>query len=132
MIWTVARVVGFLMLLLAGYFAYHTARQLDQIDSASEVSVIVEVLNGCGRGGIGDRASEFLTDKGFDVMFIGNADDFQYDQTLVIERSGDRTKAAAIAEALGVGQVILQSNRSSFVEVTVVLGKDIAALWARY
>jgi hypothetical protein len=60
-------------------------------------------------------------------MFVGNAEDFGYDRTLVVDRIGDPSKAKAIVDALGLGQVISQVNASSYVEATVVVGSDLAA-----
>jgi len=123
----VVRVVLVGLLSLAGYLAYETASLLDVGGLSNESTVVVEVLNGCGRKGIGERATEILNDKGFDVMFVGNADDFGYEETLVVDRIGDPSKAVAIGEALGAGRVVCQTNTSSYVEVTVILGKDFAA-----
>ena len=122
------RTAGLLILVLAAYLAHDTVSRLDAFDLTNEVTVVIEVLNGCGRGGIGEKACEYLMSKGLDVMFVGNADDFQYERTLVIDRVGDRTKALAIADLLGTGTVITQVNPSSFVEVTLILGKDIVGI----
>jgi hypothetical protein len=128
MIWTLVRVVFFGVLLLGGLLAYETALVIDTGGLSNECSVVVEVLNGCGRKGIGERASEVLMDHGFDVMFLGNADDFEYTETLVIDRTGDRSKAVALTEALGVGRVISQQSTSSYVEATVIVGTDFALM----
>lgn len=128
MIWLPFRAVGLAILILAGYLAHDTVTRLDAAEGTNEVTVVVEVLNGCGRGGIGEKACEFLMSRGLDVMFVGNADDFQYERTLVVDRAGDRTKALGIADLLGTGTVITQVNPSSFVEITLVLGKDLVAV----
>jgi calcineurin-like phosphoesterase len=128
MIWMLVRVVFFGVLFLAGRLAYDTALLVDAGGLSNESTVVIEVLNGCGRKGIGERATELLTDLGFDVMFLGNADDFQYQETLVLDRVGDRSKAVGITEALGVGSVISQLNSNSYVEATVIVGKDFDLL----
>ncbi|HVP58099.1 MAG TPA: LytR C-terminal domain-containing protein [bacterium] len=126
--WGVARTVGLLTVILAASLAHDTLARLDTTDLTNEVTVVIEVLNGCGRGGVGEKICQYLASKGFDVMFVGNADDFQYERTLVVDRQGDHTKALAIAELLGVGTVITQVNPSSFVETTLILGKDVAGI----
>jgi calcineurin-like phosphoesterase len=126
----VVRVVLVGLVSLAGYIAYETASLVDVGGLTNESTVVVEVLNGCGRRGVGERATEILSDKGFDVMFVGNADDYGYEKTLLVDRSGDPSKAVAIGEALGTGMVVHQVNTSSYVEVTVILGKDFAASMA--
>jgi hypothetical protein len=130
MIGVAARSVVLALLLLAGGLAHDTATRLDTAGITGEGSAVVEVLNGCGSRGIADRVCELLIARGFDVMFVGNADDFLYDRTLVVDRVGDLSKATAVAEAIGAGAVISQQNSASFVETTVVLGKDMTTVAA--
>jgi calcineurin-like phosphoesterase len=123
--WWLPKSLILLVLGLAAGLAHDTVSRLDEAGLTNEATVVVEVLNGCGRGGIGEKVCEFLSRQGFDVMFVGNADDFEYDRTLVVDRSGDRSKALGIADLLGAGTVITQTNPSSFVEATLILGRDI-------
>ena len=96
-------------------------------DSPCEVPVIVEVLNGCGVSGIADEVAGRLKGRDFDVMFVGNADDFKYEETFVVDRSGACAKAAMVARALGVKNVIQQVRGSFFVDVSVIVGSDMAS-----
>ncbi|NIT52770.1 MAG: LytR C-terminal domain-containing protein, partial [candidate division Zixibacteria bacterium] len=50
----------------------------------------VEILNGNGVTGVAAQYTEFLRDKGFDVQRTDNADNFSYQNTLVIDRSDNR------------------------------------------
>ena len=117
------------MLGLAGivvYWAWIGVSQMEWAGHGCEVPVVVEVRNGCGVRGIAEEVREFLSDRGFDVMFVGNADDFSHDETLVVDRSGDRSKVLAVAAALGASGVIYQVSSAFFVDVTVVVGSDLA------
>ena len=122
------KAVAVAFVLLVVHFAYLTASLVGVAGPSGEMTVVVEVLNGCGQRGIGDRASELLSDQGFDVMFVGNADDFQYDRTLIVDRTGDLSKANAIRDVLGVGQVISQLSSATYVEATLVVGSDAAGV----
>lgn len=108
------------------YIGLSTGLSREEPDPECEVPVIVEVLNGCGVSGVADRVASRLKDQGFDVMFVGNADDFRYEETLVVDRSGACSKAVTVARALGVGNVIQQVRGSFLVDVTVVVGSDKA------
>jgi calcineurin-like phosphoesterase len=110
----------------AAYLALSIALRLRQDSPTCEVPVIVEVLNGCGIKGIAEDVAQRLRSRGFDVMFVGNADDFSFQETLVVDRSGDRDKAFTVADALGVTDVIHQVRSAFFVDVTVVVGGDLA------
>lgn len=88
----------------------------------------VEVLNGCGVGGIAAQAQEYLRERGFDVVNVENAKDFEYPETLVIDRGGDEAVARGLARALGTENVIRQVRPDLLLEATVILGEDYRQL----
>ncbi len=117
-----------LLLLCAGalYIAISTRLSREDDGPECEVPVIVEVLNGCGVSGVAEEVAACLRSEDFDVMFVGNADDFNYKETLVVDRSGACAKAITVARALAVDSVIQQVRGSFFVDVSVVVGSDMA------
>ena len=86
----------------------------------------VEVMNGCGVNGIADRFTDYLRDYNVDVVKIGNYIQSNIDETIVIDRIGNKANADKVAEILGVlkGNAITQLNDDYFVDVTVVIGRD--------
>ena len=86
----------------------------------------VEVMNGCGVNGIADRFTDYLRDYNVDVVKIGNYIQSDIDETIVIDRIGNKANADKVAEILGVlkGNAITQLNDDYFVDVTVVIGRD--------
>ena len=116
------------LLVLAGaiYIGMSTGFGREDPDPECEVPVIVEVLNGCGVSGVADKVAARLRGKDFDVMFVGNADDFNYEETLIVDRSGACSKAITVARALEVENVVQQVRGSFFVDVSVVVGSDMA------
>jgi hypothetical protein len=90
----------------------------------NEAGVVVEVRNGCGAGGLGDDVARYLRDKGFDVIFVGNAEDFEFEETMVVDRCGDPAKAREVARALGDVEVVRQVSSAALADVTVVVGRD--------
>jgi hypothetical protein len=102
-----------------------------QAGSAARDSVIqIEVLNGCGTAGLGDIVTEFLRSDSIDVINTGNYISFDFDFTVIIDRSGKIENALVIAEALGLGKdaVIQQINNDYFLDVSVILGRDYQSL----
>lgn len=91
----------------------------------------VEVLNGSGVAKAGVGLADDLRKKGFDVVYIGNADRSDYAETLVLDRVGDLRYAQAVASELGVEPAFKQKNEELLLEVTVILGRDRAADYAR-
>jgi len=97
----------------------------------SVFQIQVEVLNGCGVPGLGQLATKYLRERGFDVVYISNADHFNYMETVILDRqrSGGPSEAAlAVGVAIGTENVIMQSNEERLVDVSVIVGKDFRTM----
>jgi len=92
--------------------------------------VQVNVLNGCGASGIGQKMTNLLRSSGYDVVEMGNYKTFDVRQTLVIDRSGNIDLARKIASDLGIDpkNVVQEISPEYFVSASVILGKDFKAL----
>jgi hypothetical protein len=86
--------------------------------------VRVEVLNGGGIGGIARNATRALRDRGFDVVYYGNAENFSQDSSVVLDRVGQVDLAQAVAEVLRIQRVRTELDSTLYVEVTVRLGPE--------
>lgn len=89
-------------------------------------TIQVEVLNGSGTAGLADRFTDFLRSKNFDVIKTGNFSSFDIDNTFLIDRCGKKEYAFELADSLGINKsnVIQQSNKYYYLDVTLVIGKD--------
>ena len=85
--------------------------------------IIVEVLNGTQRQGAARTATRMLRHGKVDVVFVGNADSTA-DSTRVIVRRGDPAKARYVAQLLGGGMIVVQTDTLRRVDVSVILGED--------
>ena len=90
----------------------------------------VEVVNGCGVARVAERTRNFLIDRHFDVISVGNHDHFDVPRTLVIDRAGNEQAARQVALALGIPdeRVRQEIRRDYYLDVSVILGKDFATL----
>jgi LytR cell envelope-related transcriptional attenuator len=88
-----------------------------------EGRVMVEVLNGTRRQGAARTATRMLRRQGLDVVFLGNADSVA-DSTQVIVRRGDPARAHYVAQMLGAGKVVVETDTFRRVDVSVILGDD--------
>ncbi len=90
----------------------------------------VQVLNGCGKSGVADKFTSFLRKNNFDVVEMGNYISFDIDNTMVIDRSGNKANAEKVAASIGVDKksVTQQLNKEYFLDVTIVIGKDFNQL----
>ncbi len=92
----------------------------------------VNVLNGCGVGGVGQRMTSYLRSAGYDVVEMGNYKTFDVKQSIVIDRSGNGEVPKKIAADLGIDpkNVVQQLSSEYFVTASVVIGKDFKNLRA--
>jgi len=84
----------------------------------------VEVLNSGGTPGVAREATVLLRDRGLDVVYYGNAENFSQEPSVVLDRVGDLDGARAAAEVLGISEVRASPDSSLFVDVTVRLGPE--------
>ncbi|MEW5844499.1 MAG: LytR C-terminal domain-containing protein [Bacteroidota bacterium] len=107
--------------------SHHTndAGALNANQAASDM-IQVEVLNGCGIGGIGDKFTDFLRANNFDVVKTGNYISSDLDESMVICRTDNMANAYKVAKALGIKNenVIQQLNKDYFLDVSIVVGRD--------
>lgn len=96
----------------------------DRSSSELEARPRVEVLNGAGERGAAREVADYLRDRGFDVVYFGNARHFQHPVTRVLDRSGRPEAAAGVARAMGVDSVLEAPEPELYLDVTLILGSD--------
>lgn len=84
----------------------------------------VEVLNGAGESGAAQRAAEILREAGFDVVYFGNASDFDNPRTRVIARVRAGGRADSVAGWLGVDRLEADPDPTMHLDATIILGDD--------
>lgn len=98
------------------------------IDPAKRETVTRVILyNGAGVPGIAGEAAQVLIRKGFRVVDTKNADRFDYKKTQIIVRRGDDSRGTSIREALGAGEVKVETSTADVTDVIVIVGKDYVA-----
>ncbi len=93
-------------------------------------TIQLDVLNGSGTPRLGQRFTDYLHTRGFDVVEMGNFKESGIEFTRVIDRVGDLAAAHQVAEALGVPKerVLQQIDKNAYLDVSVVIGKDFKSL----
>ena len=86
----------------------------------------ITVRNGSGMTGGAQQLADALAAKGFTVVETGNADQYVYNETLVVYQDNAFKEAAeAVVSDLGAGRAIASNGFYTFeTDVLVVLGKD--------
>ncbi len=88
----------------------------------------VMVVNGTLRAGLALQTANTLTNEGFRVANYGNADRFDYAQTIIIDYIGSPV-AQQLAGVLGVPHTAVQAGSGAHgdYDIQVILGADYAA-----
>jgi hypothetical protein len=95
------------------------------VNMASDKDVVrVIVYNGSGVPGIAGTAAQELISQGFRVVETRNAEDFDYEETLVILYRGEEVDAERVRDALGVGEIVRQEASQDVADVIVIIGQD--------
>ncbi len=99
----------------------------DGTDPSSRVRV--QVLNGVGTPGLAEPVTARLLPTGAVVQLTGNALEFDHDVTQIVYYRDEHIESALrIRDELGVGEVVKQRDPIDVVDITVVVGRDLAEL----
>jgi hypothetical protein len=102
-----------------------TSSSTSSSTSTSKSGKIV-VRNGSGASGIGSTVTKRLTAEGYTVSDTGNADSFNYTQTLVIySNSSQADEAKAIANTVGYASAQINDGTYSLAgDFLVIIGSN--------
>ena len=90
----------------------------------------VEIRNGCGVSNLARMYTDFLRDKGLDVLDSKNAAHFNYPETQILHHRGDINRAMELANILMIDKssIIDEKNESLFYDLTLIIGEDYITL----
>src|SRR5207248_1925122 len=95
-----------------------------------ELRARVEVLNGSGTAGLGQRAADFLTAQGFNVVRIAAAERADYASSVVqILGQDNNGSARALADVLRVPETAISSApppADGTADIRIVVGRDFS------
>tara|TARA_Y100001970_G_C14007234_1_gene736496 strand:+ start:534 stop:965 length:432 start_codon:yes stop_codon:yes gene_type:complete len=87
----------------------------------------IEIQNGCGLKGVAKLYTNFLRDKGYDVIGFSNAPHFNYKNTeLIIHKKDSVNFINEISNILSINPKFISYNyNENFIyEMTIIIGKD--------
>jgi len=91
-----------------------------------ELIVALEILNGTSVAGLAKRAASVFQSFGYEIVALGNADNTEYLNTVVLDRKGRLEAAQKAAELIRCQRVYsrLAEGGDLTIDVTLILGKD--------
>jgi hypothetical protein len=87
----------------------------------------LEVKNGTGKTGLAHAVKRGLHRRGIDVIEVGNANHFDYEQTILIARRPG-ADVEKLGNILGCKNVVSQLRDGSLADATLILGADYREL----
>ncbi|MCL5268451.1 MAG: LytR C-terminal domain-containing protein [Bacteroidetes bacterium] len=98
-----------------------------------EQQIQISVRNECGADGVAMDFTNYLRERGFDVVETTNGSIFNRAVTTVVDAAGNLQNAMRVAEALGVSKknVITKPDPHAYVDVEVLIGEDYHKLKPR-
>ena len=89
-----------------------------------KISGQIEVLNACGHPRAARELRVYLMDHGFDVFDIGNADQWNYRETIIVLYNQRWDGLEHLKRVLGTNNVIHLENPVKTVDASIYIGKD--------
>lgn len=90
----------------------------------------LEILNGCGVPGVGEKVAAEIDLNTFEVVSSANADSFDYPETVIIIYGEDKdvmSAAEQMREELEVGKIESHPKSHDISDITVIVGNDYAS-----
>jgi polyisoprenyl-teichoic acid--peptidoglycan teichoic acid transferase len=98
----------------------------DTAAAAKAENARINILNGTNQEGLATETSNRLTTSGLSVLAVGNADRFDYEQTIIYNYTGKDATAKYIALILGLPETAIRTVEptSALYDIEIVLGAD--------
>lgn len=95
-------------------------------DAGEQLTVALEILNGTAVAGLAKRAASVFQSYGYEIVALGNAENDEYLNTVVLDRKGRLESAQKAAELIRCQRVYsrLAEGGDLAIDVTLILGKD--------
>ena len=126
--------VAFFIILyvLANRKSYTNGENGEFIPVVNNKSLEVEVLDGAGSMKAAQQMTNLLRAQGYDVVEMKRNNGEIEERTFIFDRSGNIDAAKKLATMLGIPQdkVFQKIDRTLYLDITVVMGKDYSRLKA--
>jgi len=114
--------LSIILILIAGAYIFSFGYNI--ANPVQYKKIKIEILNGCGVQDLALVTTDYLREKGFDVINYANAAEEQK-KTVVIDRLSTEEKwAKIVASALDIDLTSAMVDSSLCVHVLILLGKD--------
>lgn len=96
--------------------------------SDDKSSLTIEILNGSGVAGVAGKAKSLLTDLGYNITSTGNADNFEYEQSVIEIKASKSSFLKDLEKDLSkdyvIGETSSTLSASNQTDVRIIIGKE--------
>ena len=106
---------------------YSANRVADEAIDGEKIQLTI--LNACGISGLAAEARDYLRNRGYDVVEIGNYPEV-INNSIICDRTGNNDSANKIAFAMGIPDSLIVSDTDStlFISASIIIGEDFHTL----
>ncbi len=126
-IWEREKVRGLMTSMFSGTGGGCTPQVQEDLAAAAQAErAVVSVVNGTSQEGLATETGNMLQAAGIQVASVGNADRFDYAQTIIYNFTGKSATARYLADLLGVpdSAIVATQPTTTLYDIQVVLGAD--------
>ena len=116
-----------IILLIVAFFVitnYDKKVYEDPLSESNFPSIKVMVQNGCGFTGVAQNVRNALSEKNIDVVRVGNARQFVYEETIIVVKHDDEIDLQRLINMTGIENVIYAVDKDFTVPFIIVAGRD--------
>ena len=92
----------------------------------------IEVLNGTGETGLAMETAMRLREMGIDVLLVGDAETYDFDESVLVDRKGNPDLMRRLSRILGCRRILKQVQQKPLVDATLIIGRDRERLRIRW
>lgn len=100
------------------------ARVVDTLIWGRPEPLKLTVLNGNGRSGVAQQVANMLREAGYDVVSLGNAQHFDFEETQVVVSDQDRHRVEELAALLNASIMVQTGDGQKAGSVTIIVGRN--------
>ena len=93
----------------------------------SNYMIKISILNGCGEPGVAKQFAEYFQNNNFEIVFVGNADSYDYNETTLINHEKvPKKRISKLQKEIGIkeNRLIDLPGADSVGDVKLIIGKD--------
>ena len=95
--------------------------------STTTYSIKISILNGCGEQGVATKFADYFQNNNFEIVFVGNADSYDYNETTLINHEKvSKKRINKLQKEIGIkdNRVIDIPGIDTVGDAKLIIGKD--------